>query len=318
MDSAVERSCWNHSSRSDRCSYRTRSCSFREASKSRGIATRSRPRASGDGDGQELRRRPLRPGVDTDGGDRRRRHSRAGSESVGRDPALQVTLSRRQHIMVNAGARIPLTDRSERRTQIVTYLLWTGSMEGCSMAGGSAAAIVAGVLLWGLRRARRSAGPVSPPNPHGGAQPGPHFQTAENCLACHNGLTAPSGEDVSIGSAWRGSIMANSSRDPYWQASVRRENSIDRACGSDRKRVLRLPHADGPNAGASTQAGTAEIFAHLPIGRPALTRIASPPMACHVQCAIRSTAKGWARRKASPEDTSSCRRLLRGTDVRTI
>ena len=39
-------------------------------------------------------------------------------------PQMQVTLSRRQHIMVNAGVRIPLTNRSERDTQILTYLLW--------------------------------------------------------------------------------------------------------------------------------------------------------------------------------------------------
>src|SRR3981081_875536 len=51
----------------------------------------------------------------------------------------------------------------------------------------------------------------------------PKFQTSDRCLACHNGLTAPSGKDVSIGFDWRSTIMANSSRDPYWQASVRRE-----------------------------------------------------------------------------------------------
>ncbi len=49
------------------------------------------------------------------------------------------------------------------------------------------------------------------------------FSASDQCLACHNGLTTPSGEDVSIGFAWRASIMANSARDPYWQASVRRE-----------------------------------------------------------------------------------------------
>src|SRR5688572_30210979 len=49
------------------------------------------------------------------------------------------------------------------------------------------------------------------------------FQTSSECMACHNSLTTPSGEDVSIGAAWRGSMMANSARDPYWQASVRRE-----------------------------------------------------------------------------------------------
>src|SRR2546421_11211315 len=50
----------------------------------------------------------------------------------------------------------------------------------------------------------------------------PQFQTSDRCVACHNGLTTPSGADVSIGFDWRASIMANSSRDPYWQASVRR------------------------------------------------------------------------------------------------
>ena len=53
------------------------------------------------------------------------------------------------------------------------------------------------------------------------------FHTADRCMACHNGLTSEQGKDVSIGVDWRASIMANSSRDPYWQASVRRE-IIDR------------------------------------------------------------------------------------------
>jgi hypothetical protein len=49
------------------------------------------------------------------------------------------------------------------------------------------------------------------------------FVPAGECLACHNNLTSPAGEDVSIGASWRGTIMANSARDPYFQASVRRE-----------------------------------------------------------------------------------------------
>ena len=51
----------------------------------------------------------------------------------------------------------------------------------------------------------------------------PAFQTSDRCLACHNGLTTASGKDVSIGFDWRTSLMANSGRDPYWQAGVRRE-----------------------------------------------------------------------------------------------
>ncbi|MDP9146648.1 MAG: NapC/NirT family cytochrome c [Acidobacteriota bacterium] len=52
------------------------------------------------------------------------------------------------------------------------------------------------------------------------------FRTSDRCFPCHTGMTTESGTDVSIGFDWRASIMANSARDPYWQASIRRE-SID-------------------------------------------------------------------------------------------
>ena len=61
--------------------------------------------------------------------------------------------------------------------------------------------------------------PVKLPAGH----PATVFLTSHDCMACHNGLTTPAGEDVSIGFAWRASMMANASRDPYWQAGVRRE-----------------------------------------------------------------------------------------------
>jgi hypothetical protein len=51
----------------------------------------------------------------------------------------------------------------------------------------------------------------------------PQFRTSDRCVACHDGLQTPSGVDVSIGIDWRATMMANSSRDPYWRASVRRE-----------------------------------------------------------------------------------------------
>jgi hypothetical protein len=54
------------------------------------------------------------------------------------------------------------------------------------------------------------------------------FQTSDRCFACHNTLSTSYGEDISIGFAWRPTMMANSARDPYWQAGVRRE-SIDHA-----------------------------------------------------------------------------------------
>ena len=57
----------------------------------------------------------------------------------------------------------------------------------------------------------------------GGPAAAPLFQPAATCMVCHNNLTTPAGEDVSIGTSWRASMMAHSARDPYWQAAVRRE-----------------------------------------------------------------------------------------------
>ena len=151
------------------------------------------------------------------------------------------------------------------------------------MAGGSAAAIVVGVLLWvcavlvGQQRAS-----VEPPNPRGGATRGPHFQTAENCLACHNGLTAPSGEDVSIGSAWRGSIMANSSRDPYWQASVRRETLDHPAHAEAIEDECSICHMPMARTLARYRGENGRVFAHLPIAQAGSdeNRLAADGVSC--------------------------------------
>jgi hypothetical protein len=39
-------------------------------------------------------------------------------------PQLQVTLSARQHVVANAGVRIPITDRADRSPQVMVYLIW--------------------------------------------------------------------------------------------------------------------------------------------------------------------------------------------------
>jgi mono/diheme cytochrome c family protein len=39
-------------------------------------------------------------------------------------PEIQVTLSKLQHVMLAAAVRVPITQRDERRTQALVYLLW--------------------------------------------------------------------------------------------------------------------------------------------------------------------------------------------------
>lgn len=82
------------------------------------------------------------------------------------------------------------------------------------------------VLMFGLTIHFGDSGPVQVQRVHGiniEIAQQMLFQTAEACMSCHNNLVAPSGEDVSIGISWRASMMANSARDPYWHAAVRRE-----------------------------------------------------------------------------------------------
>lgn len=94
---------------------------------------------------------------------------------------------------------------------------------------------------------------------------GPQFQTSDRCLACHNGLSSEQGEDISIGVAWRASMMANSSRDPYWQASVRREtldHAGSQAAIEDECTVCHMPIARY-HAKLNGQLGQA--FSHFPL-----------------------------------------------------
>jgi hypothetical protein len=95
----------------------------------------------------------------------------------------------------------------------------------------------------------------------------PLFQTADNCIACHNGLIAASGEDVSIGADWRASMMANSARDPYWQAAVRREimdHPAARAAIEDECSICHMPMTTFP---ARASGGKGTILDRLPIGQ---------------------------------------------------
>lgn len=96
------------------------------------------------------------------------------------------------------------------------------------------------------------------------------FHTSDRCIACHNGLADTSGKDISIGTNWSSSMMANSARDPYWHAGVRREitdhpgarDVIEDKCSSCHMPMARFM------AKTATKKGT--VFEHLPVS-PALT-----------------------------------------------
>ena len=100
------------------------------------------------------------------------------------------------------------------------------------------------------------------------AQRNPHteiFATSDQCMACHNGLRTPSGEDVSIGAGWRASMMANSSRDPYWQASVRREVLDHPAAADAIQDECATCHMPMSRTEARLKGAEGPVFDHLPV-----------------------------------------------------
>lgn len=108
------------------------------------------------------------------------------------------------------------------------------------------------------------------------------FLTSHDCMACHNGLTTPTGEDVSIGVAWRASMMANSSRDPYWQASVRRETIDHPSATREIEDECAKCHMPMSRARSRAANELGAVFAHLPIAdrESAVDRLAADGVSC--------------------------------------
>jgi hypothetical protein len=107
------------------------------------------------------------------------------------------------------------------------------------------------------------------PGPERSADPyppsGPQFQTSDRCFVCHTGKNLPSGVEVTIGSDWRTSVMANSSRDPYWQASVRREtldHPQSQPAIEDECSICHMPIA---RYHSRLEGKSGQVFAHLPL-----------------------------------------------------
>lgn len=98
------------------------------------------------------------------------------------------------------------------------------------------------------------------------------FVTFDRCLACHNGLTTARGEDFSFGLEWRSSMMANSARDPYWQAGVRREVMLRPAAAAVIENECSACHMPMQRYTANAAGRKGEVLAQLPLN------LAQPPL----------------------------------------
>ena len=112
---------------------------------------------------------------------------------------------------------------------------------------------------------------------------GTHFQTSDRCVACHNGVTTPSGEDISVGVNWRTSMMGNAGRDPYWMAGVRRELIDHPAAATLIQDECTICHMPMMRYEAKLAGGEGQAFAHLPPDLDKLDdRLADEGVSCTV------------------------------------
>jgi hypothetical protein len=120
------------------------------------------------------------------------------------------------------------------------------------------------------------------------------FVTSDRCLACHNGLVTARGEDVSIGVAWRSSMMANAARDPYWQAAVRRETLVHPTASAAIQNECSACHMPMARYQANAEGREGEVFTHLPVTRGAgqQDRLAADGVSCALCHQIRTDRLG--------------------------
>jgi hypothetical protein len=162
----------------------------------------------------------------------------------------------------------------------------------------------------------------APPTPIPAGHADALFLTSHDCLACHNGLTTPDGEDVSIGVSWRASMMANSSRDPYWQAAVRRETIDHPSAPQEIEDECSICHMPMSRTKAAAAGQPGRIFAHLPIGvaRSDDDRLAADGVSCTVCHQIGAERLGTresftGRFVISPPTSAGERRMVGPFDV---
>jgi hypothetical protein len=108
------------------------------------------------------------------------------------------------------------------------------------------------------------------------------FKTSDQCIACHSNLHTADGGDVSIGYAWRASMMANSARDPYWHAAVRREvmdHPAAQAAIEDKCSTCHMPMQRFTQAQRGEQA---QVFANVAALIAAPNALASDGVSCTV------------------------------------
>ena len=208
-------------------------------------------------------------------------------------PQAQVSLSKLQHVLMNVGVRVPLTQRDQREAA-AGHLFVVGLVRRRPVpvlevgACGCASWLVSGRLVGVARSPRR-------------------LRRRDAAAARSVALRAfrrlpglPQQPDLAGGRGrldrrgWRATMMANSARDPYWQASVRRETLDHPAHAADIQDECGGCHMPMAAQIARAHGGKGEVFAHLPVRGADVPRFSAwRPTACPAPSATRSPRRGW-------------------------
>jgi len=129
------------------------------------------------------------------------------------------------------------------------------------------------------------------PDLHQKNAPDVFFAPGDTCMVCHNNIITRTGEDVSIGADWRASMMANSARDPYWMAAVRREIMDHPGARDTIEDECSICHMPMTTFTARSNGGKGGIFAQLDPASPDVA-LASDGVSCTVCHQIQPTKFG--------------------------
>jgi len=142
------------------------------------------------------------------------------------------------------------------------------------------------MVVWAPPAKSQQAGSTENIHGHDGAYSksfGTHFQTSDRCVACHNGISTPTGEDISIGVNWRTSMMANAGGDPYWISGVRRETIDHPTAAAAIQDECTICHMPMMRYESKLVGREGEAFAHFPPGHDTRAdRLAEDGVSCSV------------------------------------
>ena len=170
-------------------------------------------------------------------------------------PQVQVSLSTRQHVLLNIGVRTPISQRRERRTR----------RPRLSAVGLVRRRILLGMVMrYSVRHVVRGVRRVGD-RTRSGIRTRTSSRRRINAWRVTTVCARHRARMCRSARRWRASMMANSSRDPYWQAAVRREVLDHPAAADAIQDECATCHMPMSRTDARLNGDEGEVFEHLPV-----------------------------------------------------